>query len=163
MRTLRTRGYVIADFEERREKIRAGVNELAEGLGGVPVSSDELLDEVTALVEWPVPLAGEFEARFLELPREVLIATLQDHQRYFPLAASDGRLLPTFIDLQHLTLPTALAMAGIVVLLVGGIIGAYALAAAQARGLLNNRRYLKLVNRTAGTMMIGAGVTVATQ
>ena len=72
-------------------------------------------------------------------------------------------LLPTFIDLQHLTLPTALAMAGIVVLLVGGIIGAYALAAAQARGLLNNRRYLKLVNRTAGTMMIGAGVTVATQ
>jgi threonine/homoserine/homoserine lactone efflux protein len=72
-------------------------------------------------------------------------------------------LLPTFIDLQRLTLPTALAMAGIVILLVGGIISAYALAAAQARGLLNNRRYLKLVNRTAGTMMIGAGVTVATQ
>lgn len=72
-------------------------------------------------------------------------------------------LLPTFIDLQRLTIPTALAMAGIVILLVGGIIGAYAVAAAQARGLLNNRRYLKLVNRTAGTMMIGAGVTVATQ
>jgi len=72
-------------------------------------------------------------------------------------------LLPTFIDLQRLTLPTALAMAGIVVLLVGGIIGAYAVAAAQARGFLGNRRYLKLVNRTAGTMMIGAGVTVATQ
>jgi threonine/homoserine/homoserine lactone efflux protein len=72
-------------------------------------------------------------------------------------------LLPTFIDLQHLTLPTALAMASIVVLLVGGIIGAYAVAAAQARGFLGNRRYLKLVNRTAGTMMIGAGVTVATQ
>lgn len=72
-------------------------------------------------------------------------------------------LLPTFIDLQHLTLPTALAMAGIVVLLVGGIIAAYALVAAQARGFLGNRRYLKIVNRTAGTMMIGAGVTVATQ
>jgi threonine/homoserine/homoserine lactone efflux protein len=72
-------------------------------------------------------------------------------------------LLPTFIDLRHLTLPTALAMAGIVVLLVGGIVGIYAVAAAQARGLLSNRRYLKLVNRTAGTMMIGAGVTVATQ
>jgi len=54
-------------------------------------------------------------------------------------------------------------MAGIVVLLVGGIISAYALAAAQARGFLGNRRYLKIVNRTAGTMMIGAGVTVATQ
>ncbi|HVJ44570.1 MAG TPA: LysE family translocator [Dongiaceae bacterium] len=72
-------------------------------------------------------------------------------------------LLPTFIDLQHLTLPTALAMAGIVVLLVGGIIAAYALVAAQARGFLGNRRYLRIVNRTAGTMMIGAGVTVATQ
>jgi threonine/homoserine/homoserine lactone efflux protein len=72
-------------------------------------------------------------------------------------------LMPTFIDLQHLTLPTVLAMAGIVVLLISSIIGAYAVAAAQARGLLNNRRYLKLVNRTAGTMMIGAGVTVATQ
>jgi glycyl-tRNA synthetase beta chain len=100
--TLRTRGYVMADFAERRAKIRAGVNELAAGLGGVPVSSDELLDEVTALVEWPVPLAGEFEARFLELPREVLIATLQDHQRYFPLADSDGRLLPSFIAVANL-------------------------------------------------------------
>jgi glycyl-tRNA synthetase beta chain len=100
--TLRTRGYVTADFEERREKIRAGVNELAQGLGGVAVSSDELFDEVTALVEWPVPLAGEFEARFLELPREVLIATLQDHQRYFPLAGPDGRLLPAFIAVANL-------------------------------------------------------------
>jgi len=72
-------------------------------------------------------------------------------------------LLPTFIDLQRLTFPTAIAMAGIVVLLVGGIIATYALVAAQARGFLGNRRYLKLVNRTAGTMMIGAGVTVATQ
>jgi len=72
-------------------------------------------------------------------------------------------LLPTFIDLRHLTLPTALGMAGIVVLLVGGIVGIYGVAAAQARGLLGNKRYLKLVNRTAGTMMIGAGVTVATQ
>ena len=72
-------------------------------------------------------------------------------------------LLPTFIDLQRLTFPTAIAMAGIVVLLVGGIIASYALVAAQARGFLGNRRYLKLVNRTAGTMMIGAGVTVATQ
>jgi glycyl-tRNA synthetase beta chain len=93
---------VLADFEERRAKIRADVSELAQGLGGVPVSSDELLDEVTALVEWPVPLAGEFEARFLELPREVLIATLQDHQRYFPLASPDGRLLPTFIAVANL-------------------------------------------------------------
>jgi glycyl-tRNA synthetase beta chain len=100
--TLRTRGYVLADFEERREKIRTDVNQLAESLDGTPVTSDELLDEVTSLVEWPVPLAGRFEARFLELPREVLIATLQDHQRYFPLADPDGRLLPSFIAVANL-------------------------------------------------------------
>ena len=52
-------------------------------MGGRALISDELLDEVTALVEWPVPIAGRFEERFLELPREVLISTLQDHQRYF--------------------------------------------------------------------------------
>jgi len=46
------------------------------------------LDEVTALVEWPVPLAGQFEQRFLSLPREVVIATVQDHQRYFAVAGT---------------------------------------------------------------------------
>ena len=102
LQTLRTRGYVLADFEERRERIRSGVHELAQGLGGVPVTSDALLDEVTALVEWPVPLAGGFEERFLQLPREVLIATLQDHQRYFPVAGADGRLLPAFIAVANI-------------------------------------------------------------
>jgi len=100
--TLRERGFVLADFAERREKIRVGVTELAQAQGGTPVMSDALLDEVTALVEWPVPLAGAFEQRFLELPREVLIATLQDHQRFFPLASTDGRLLPAFIAVANL-------------------------------------------------------------
>ena len=100
--TLRERGYVLADFEERREKIRRGVVELAQSLGGAPVMSEDLLDEVTALVEWPVPLAGAFERRFLELPREVLIATLQEHQRYFPIADVNGRLLPAFIAVANL-------------------------------------------------------------
>jgi glycyl-tRNA synthetase beta chain len=100
--TLRERGHVLADLNERRETIRVGVTELARSLGGTPVMNDELLDEVAALVEWPVPLAGAFEPRFLELPREVLIATLQEHQRYFPLAGSDDRLLPTFIAVANL-------------------------------------------------------------
>lgn len=100
--TLRERGFVLADFAERREKIRAGVTALAQAQGGTPLMSDSLLDEVTALVEWPVPLAGAFEQRFLELPREVLIATLQDHQRFFPLAGTDGRLLPAFIAVANL-------------------------------------------------------------
>src|SRR5262245_36653728 len=99
--TLRKQGRVIADFEERREVIRAGVTEAATSLGGAALISDALLDEVAALVEWPVPIAGAFEQRFLDLPREVLIATLQDHQRYFAVEAS-GRLLPNFIAVSNI-------------------------------------------------------------
>jgi len=82
---LRKRGFVIADFAERREQIRTAVIAAGAQSGGEVVMSDALLDEVTSLVEWPVALTGHFERRFLELPREVLIATLQDHQRYFPV------------------------------------------------------------------------------
>jgi glycyl-tRNA synthetase beta chain len=101
-RTLRERGYVVADFETRRSLIRERVAAVAAGVGGRPLMSDALLDEVTALVEWPVPLAGRFEQRFLSLPREVLISTLEDHQRYFPVEGSDGRLLPCFITVANI-------------------------------------------------------------
>jgi glycyl-tRNA synthetase beta chain len=101
-RTLHERGYVIADFGKRREQIRTGVTTLATEIGGRALLSDELLDEVTALVEWPVPLAGRFENRFLELPREVLISTLQDHQRYFAVEDAGGRLLPAFITVSNI-------------------------------------------------------------
>ncbi len=93
-RMLRERGYVVADFDARRSLIRERVAAVAADLGGRPLMSDALLDEVTALVEWPVPLAGRFEERFLSLPREVLISTLEDHQRYFPVEDADGTLLP---------------------------------------------------------------------
>ncbi len=101
---LRKRGYVVADFEERRDRIRLGIDEVARALGGEPVASAALLDEVAALVEWPVPIAGNFDRAFLELPREVLIATLQGHQRYFPLQdrTGSGRLLPHFIAVANL-------------------------------------------------------------
>jgi glycyl-tRNA synthetase beta chain len=99
---LRSRGKVIADFAARREHIRSEVERRAAALGARAILSDALLDEVTALVEWPVAIEGSFEARFLELPREVLISTLQDHQRYFPLESPAGRLLPTFITLSNL-------------------------------------------------------------
>jgi glycyl-tRNA synthetase beta chain len=66
------------------------------------VISDALLDEVTALVEWPVPLAGRFDARYLELPPEVLIATMQDHQRYFPVRDAEGALMPSFITVANI-------------------------------------------------------------
>jgi glycyl-tRNA synthetase beta chain len=100
--TLRSRGYVLADFATRRELIRTNVVEVATSLGGTALIGEDLLDEVTALVEWPVPVAGRFEERFLELPREVLISTLQDHQRYFAVEDSHGRLLPSFITVSNI-------------------------------------------------------------
>ncbi|HXC59596.1 MAG TPA: glycine--tRNA ligase subunit beta [Steroidobacteraceae bacterium] len=96
-KTLEKRGRVLADFAARRERIRAGAMQLAVEHGGKALISAELLDEVTALNEWPVSLAGRFEERFLALPRELLISVLQDHQRYFPVEGADGRLLPLFI------------------------------------------------------------------
>jgi glycyl-tRNA synthetase beta chain len=96
------RGKVIADFAERRERIRSGVAALAEKHGGKAHITDALLDEVTALCEWPVPLAGRFEERFLALPRELLVSVLQDHQRYFPVEDSAGKLLPLFITISNI-------------------------------------------------------------
>jgi glycyl-tRNA synthetase beta chain len=101
-RTLRERGYVLADFAGRRSLIRERATAAAVGLGGQALIDDALLDEVTALVEWPVALTGRFEERFLALPREVLISTLQDHQRYFPVEDAQGKLLPWFITLSNI-------------------------------------------------------------
>jgi len=101
-KTLRERGHVLADFAARRARIREGVAALASTLNGRALMSDALLDEVTALVEWPVPLAGGFEERFLKLPREVLISTLEDHQRYFPVENAAGALLPAFITVSNI-------------------------------------------------------------
>jgi glycyl-tRNA synthetase beta chain len=103
-RTLLTRGKVVAAFDARRENIRVQVEQLAAGLAGRAIVSDGLLDEVTALVEWPVALTGQFEARFLALPREVLIATLQEHQRYFALE-NDAGLMPWFITISNIDSP----------------------------------------------------------
>jgi glycyl-tRNA synthetase beta chain len=100
--TLLERGYVVADMQERRERIRSGVADLARTLGGEAVIDEALLDEVTALVEWPVPLAGQFDAQYLALPPEVPIATMQDHQRYFPLRDSTGRLMNAFITVANI-------------------------------------------------------------
>ncbi|HEV2284716.1 MAG TPA: glycine--tRNA ligase subunit beta, partial [Steroidobacteraceae bacterium] len=100
--TLRERGYVRADFAARRAHIRDEVTALARSIGGRALVREALLDEVTALTEWPVALAGAFEERFLALPREVLTATLEDHQRYFPVEDARGRLLPAFIAVANL-------------------------------------------------------------
>jgi glycyl-tRNA synthetase beta chain len=100
--TLRERGRVLADFAERRERIRSQVLARAATLGGKAVASDALLDEVAALVEWPVAVEGRFEERFLKLPREVLVSTLQEHQRYFAVEDAAGALTPWFITVANI-------------------------------------------------------------
>lgn len=96
------RAKVVADFAKRRELIRAGVRAAAAESGGTAHIEDGLLDEVTALVEWPVPIAGRFEERFLALPREVVIATVQEHQRYFAVEGSDGKLNGGFVTVSNI-------------------------------------------------------------
>lgn len=102
LKTLAKDGYVIADFERRLEMIREGVEAIAAQAGGHVVGGASLYDEVAALVEWPVPLLGRFDEKFLELPREVVVSTLTGHQRYFAVADKDGKLLPKFITVANL-------------------------------------------------------------
>jgi glycyl-tRNA synthetase beta chain len=92
---------VLVDFSQRRERVRQLVDAAAKAAGGTAVMEDALLDEVTSLVEWPVPVTGRFEERFLKLPASVLQATLQGHQRYFPVRNASGGLLPCFITISN--------------------------------------------------------------
>ena len=96
------RAKVLADFEERRQRIRAEVATAAERSGGRALIDPALLDEVTALVEWPVAVVGRFEERYRRLPREVIVATVQDHQRYFPVETPDGELSASFVTVANL-------------------------------------------------------------
>ena len=99
---LETEGHVVADFMDRRNAIRAQVEEAAAGLGGRAVIDEALLDEVTAMVEWPMAVVGDFEARFLEVPAEALISTMKGNQKYFHLVDGDGRLMPHFITVSNI-------------------------------------------------------------
>ncbi|WP_339080705.1 glycine--tRNA ligase subunit beta [Pseudomonas sp. TMP9] len=94
--------YVIADFNERRAQIAARIDQLAAEQQGTAIVPPALLDEVSALVEWPVPLVCAFEERFLEVPQEALIITMQDNQKYFCLLDANGKLLPRFITVANI-------------------------------------------------------------
>ena len=94
--------HVISDFAERRALIAKRVDELAAEQNGTAIVPPALLDEVTALVEWPVPLVCSFEERFLEVPQEALISTMQDNQKYFCLLDAQGKLLPRFITVANI-------------------------------------------------------------
>ena len=90
--SLHNPGHVIASFAARRAQVRELVEITAATEGGRAIIDDALLDEVTALVEWPVPICGSFDQHFLQLPSEVLIATMQGHQKYFPVRSEERRV-----------------------------------------------------------------------
>jgi glycyl-tRNA synthetase beta chain len=99
---LESLGKVIAHFDTRRSRIEQQVAEAAKSLGGTPDLDPDLLDEVTALNEWPVPITGDFEERFLAVPQEALVATMKGNQKYFPVFDRGGRLMNHFITIANL-------------------------------------------------------------
>ena len=111
---LREQGKVIAGFEERRATILRLASSLADRLGGTLVMSPELVDEITGLVEWPVALTGGFEEAYLKLPEAVIVASLQEHLRFFPIRGKSGKLLPAFVLISNLESrdPTAVSGGG---------------------------------------------------
>ncbi len=94
--------YVIADFDERKANIVAGIEKAAKTLDAIALVDDGLLNEVTALVEWPVILVGSFDEAFLNVPAEPLIYSMKDHQKYFPVQDKSGKLLNKFIFVSNI-------------------------------------------------------------
>ena len=101
-RLLADKGYVIADFESRRNTIQQQVEEEARKLGCRAVIDKDLLDEVTALNEWPVAVTGRFDDAFLEIPPPALISAMKGHQKYFHVVDSEGNLKPCFIAIANI-------------------------------------------------------------
>ncbi|MEX2482120.1 MAG: glycine--tRNA ligase subunit beta [Gammaproteobacteria bacterium] len=100
--TLLDDGHVVASFDARRTRILDQVADYCATEGGTAVLDDALVEEVTALVEWPIIIGGSFDAEFLDLPEEVLIASMQGHQKYFPVRDCDGRLSNRFITVSNI-------------------------------------------------------------
>lgn len=94
--------YVIADFAARRVMIQEQIMQLAQLLNATVVMPEELIDEVTSIVEWPQALIANFEKEFLDVPSEALIASMQSHQKCFALKNKDGNLLPHFITVANI-------------------------------------------------------------
>lgn len=99
---LKDRGMVFADFEERKAIILEKAQQKAAELGGIADIQENLLDEVTALVEYPNVLTANFEERFLKVPAEALVYTMKGDQKYFPVYDKNGKLLPHFIFVSNI-------------------------------------------------------------
>ncbi len=99
---LKQTGHVIVDPAERKAMIKEQAIKAADALGGFALIDEDLLDEVTSLVEWPVAVAGDFNSQYLEVPAEALISSMQDHQKYFPVIDNKEELLPHFITISNI-------------------------------------------------------------
>ena len=99
---LKDKGKVIADFNTRKEIIREQIEAIANESNATAVIDETLLDEVTAMVEWPVAIKGNFEERFLDVPQEALIYTMKLNQKYFHLQDASGKLMPHFITISNI-------------------------------------------------------------
>ena len=93
--------YIIVDPEKRKAMIRAQIEAVAKENGGRAEITDDLLEEVLYLVEYPTALCGRFEEKYLQLPPEAIITPMRDHQRYFPVKDDAGKLLPLFITVRN--------------------------------------------------------------
>ena len=102
LKLLKETGYVLADFNERQKNIIEQVNVLATKVNAKPLYTQILLDEITSLVEWPHALLGSFDTKFLDIPEEVLVSTMQDKQKYIPLLSDNNELIPQFIIISNI-------------------------------------------------------------
>ncbi|KJG04847.1 glycine-tRNA synthetase subunit beta [Photobacterium angustum] len=99
---LEERGKVMADYEARKAIILADAKKAAEAVGGIADLEDDLVEEVTSLVEWPVVLTASFEEEFLKVPSEALVYTMKGDQKYFPVYDAEGKLVPKFIFVSNI-------------------------------------------------------------
>ncbi|WP_297482513.1 glycine--tRNA ligase subunit beta [uncultured Photobacterium sp.] len=99
---LEERGKVMADYDARKAIILADAKLAAEAVGGIADLDDELVEEVTSLVEWPVVLTASFEEEFLKVPSEALVYTMKGDQKYFPVYDAEGKLVPKFIFVSNI-------------------------------------------------------------
>ncbi len=93
--------HVLADIDQRRKMLERDIAGVAKKLGGRILADDELVDIVTNLVEYPLAVAGKFDEAFLEVPDEVLINAMREHQKYFSVVDGDGKLMPCFIAVNN--------------------------------------------------------------
>ena len=93
--------FIIVDQDKRKQMIREQIEAVAKANGGQAEITEDLLEEVLYLVEYPTALCGNFEEKYLQLPPEAVITPMRDHQRYFPVKTADGKLLPLFITVRN--------------------------------------------------------------